>query len=87
VLIDGHTDAVGGDSYNQGLSYRRAESAAHFLELQGIKQDVATLGRGEREPIASNDNDSGRARNRRIEIAIYANDELRERARREAAGR
>ena len=87
VLIVGHTDAVGADTYNQDLSYRRAQSAARFLESQGIEQDVATLGRGEREPVASNDSDAGRARNRRIEIAIYANDELRERARREASGR
>jgi outer membrane protein OmpA-like peptidoglycan-associated protein len=87
VLIVGHTDAVGADPYNQDLSYRRAQSAARYLESQGIEQDVATVGRGEREPIASNESDAGRARNRRIEIAIYANDELRERARREAAGR
>jgi outer membrane protein OmpA-like peptidoglycan-associated protein len=87
VLIVGHTDAVGADTYNQDLSYRRATSAARFLESQGIEQDVATLGRGEREPVAANDSESGRARNRRIEIAIYANDELRERARREASGR
>ena len=87
VLIVGHTDAVGADTYNQDLSYRRAQSAARYLESRGIEQDVATVGRGEREPIATNDSDSGRARNRRIEVAIYANDELRERARREAAGR
>jgi len=87
VLIVGHTDAVGADEYNQDLSHRRAQSAARYLESQGIDQDVATVGRGEREPIASNDSESGRARNRRIEIAIYANDELREKARREAAGR
>ena len=87
VLIVGHTDAVGSDTYNQDLSHRRAQSAARYLTSQGADQDIATAGLGEREPIASNDNDSGRARNRRIEIAIYANDELRERARREAAGR
>ena len=79
ILIVGHTDAVGSDSYNQGLSERRAESAAAYLMRQGLNpQRVSTIGRGEREPVASNDSDYGRQQNRRVEVAIYASEEYQE---------
>jgi outer membrane protein OmpA-like peptidoglycan-associated protein len=74
ILIVGHTDAVGSDSYNQGLSQRRASSAANFLISQGVSAGrLRSTGRGETEPIASNDDESGRQLNRRVEVAIYAN--------------
>jgi outer membrane protein OmpA-like peptidoglycan-associated protein len=74
ILIVGHTDNVGSDSYNQGLSQRRASSAASFLTSQGVSAGrLRSTGRGEAEPIASNDDDSGRQLNRRVEVAIYAN--------------
>lgn len=79
VLIVGHTDAVGSDSYNMELSQRRAESAARYLASLGIDRSrVTTLGRGESEPIASNDDDSGRQQNRRVEVAIFASEEYRD---------
>jgi outer membrane protein OmpA-like peptidoglycan-associated protein len=79
VLVVGHTDATGSDSYNQRLSERRAESARTFLLRQGIQPDrVEALGRGESEPVATNDTEEGRQLNRRVEIAIFASEELQE---------
>ncbi len=78
LLIVGHTDATGADSYNQGLSERRASSAGRFLVGQGVVQArLRSTGRGETEPIASNDTESGQSRNRRVEVAIYANEQAR----------
>jgi outer membrane protein OmpA-like peptidoglycan-associated protein len=75
ALIVGHTDAVGGGAYNMDLSERRASSAARFIASDGVdRARIETTGRGEAEPIASNESDSGRRLNRRIEIAIYAKD-------------
>jgi outer membrane protein OmpA-like peptidoglycan-associated protein len=85
VLIAGHTDSVGADDYNQGLSRRRAEAAASYLAAQGIARSrIRTEGKGEDEPIASNDNDDGRRQNRRVEVAIFASEQWREEARRQA---
>jgi outer membrane protein OmpA-like peptidoglycan-associated protein len=73
LLIVGHTDSVGSEQYNQDLSTRRARSAFQYLAMQGVRTGrMATTGRGEMEPIASNDTDAGRQLNRRIEVAIYA---------------
>ena len=81
AMIVGHTDAVGSDDYNLGLSQRRAESAVQYLVSQGISRSrLTTIGKGEREPVASNDTDYGRQQNRRVEVAIYANEEYRETA-------
>jgi len=85
LLIVGHTDNVGSDTYNLGLSQRRAESAARYLASRGVAR-YDTRGRGENEPIASNDSEAGRQQNRRVEIAIYASEEARERAKQQAAG-
>lgn len=80
VLIVGHTDAVGSDAYNQNLSERRAESAASILTANGIPRDrIRTSGRGEMEPIADNESEAGRQQNRRVEVAIFASEEYRER--------
>lgn len=80
VLIIGHTDAQGTDQYNQALSERRAESAASLLATYGTPRDrVRTMGRGESEPIADNDTEWGQQQNRRVEVVIYASEELRER--------
>jgi outer membrane protein OmpA-like peptidoglycan-associated protein len=87
MMIAGHTDAVGSAEYNQGLSDRRAESAARYLTAQGVSRHIATAGLGEREPIASNTTEGGRQQNRRIEVAIYASAALQEDARRQASGR
>jgi outer membrane protein OmpA-like peptidoglycan-associated protein len=87
LMIAGHTDAVGSADYNQGLSNRRADSAARYLAAHGVGRYIATAGLGEREPIGSNSTEAGRQQNRRIEIAIYASPALQEDARRQAGGR
>ena len=74
ILIVGHTDATGSDTYNMGLSQRRATSAQNFLMGEGVTSTrLRATGRGESEPIAPNDNEAGQAQNRRVEIAIVAN--------------
>ncbi|GAA4865329.1 OmpA family protein [Luteimonas vadosa] len=71
VEVTGHTDSVGSDQANQVLSERRANTVANYLIGQGLlRQRFEIVGMGERYPIASNDTDSGRALNRRVEIRI-----------------
>ena len=87
LLIVGHTDSKGEDAYNQSLSYRRANSAASYLQSQGVARTrVSTNGRGENEPVASNDTDAGRQLNRRVEVAIYASEAYREQVRKSYSG-
>ncbi len=77
VLVVGHTDSVGSDAYNQGLSERRAASARSYLIGAGLEAGrVRAVGMGETEPIASNDTDAGRQQNRRVEVAIFASDDM-----------
>jgi len=73
VLIVGHTDAVGADDYNSRLSEQRATAASRFLGTEGVPSSrLRTSGRGELEPIATNETEAGRQANRRIEVAILA---------------
>jgi outer membrane protein OmpA-like peptidoglycan-associated protein len=72
AALEGHTDAKGDDTYNQRLSERRAESVGRWL-AEREHLDAAKLtarGWGERKPVASNDTDSGRQKNRRVEVVI-----------------
>ena len=71
LTVVGHTDATGSDQYNQRLSERRAVSVAQYLEsrrVNGLR--LAVAGKGENEPIANNNTESGRAANRRVEIYV-----------------
>jgi outer membrane protein OmpA-like peptidoglycan-associated protein len=69
VMIEGHTDSVGSDEYNQQLSERRAQSVQAALFERGVAaEQISTLGKGESTPVASNDNDAGRQQNRRVEL-------------------
>ncbi len=69
--VIGHTDSVGSDPYNQGLSERRARSVADFLASQGVPASkLTTEGMGESQPVADNETDAGRAQNRRVEIRV-----------------
>jgi outer membrane protein OmpA-like peptidoglycan-associated protein len=78
VLVVGHTDSTGTASYNQGLSERRATSARLALLQNGLAPDrVEAAGRGESEPVASNETAEGRQQNRRVEVAIYASEQMR----------
>jgi outer membrane protein OmpA-like peptidoglycan-associated protein len=85
LMIVGHTDATGTGAHNMALSKRRAESARNYLRAHGVVRGIKALGLGETEPIASNDSDSGRQQNRRVEIAIYASDKMRAEAEKQAA--
>jgi len=71
VMIEGHTDNVGSDEYNQGLSQRRAQSVQAALFERGVAaSQISTLGKGETTPVASNDNAAGRQQNRRVELVF-----------------
>jgi len=71
VTIIGHTDSTGSDSINQPLSVERASHTRDYLSTKGVSPTrIVVEGRGAREPIASNDDNSGRARNRRVEIYV-----------------
>lgn len=78
LLIVGHTDSRGDDAYNMNLSERRANSASVYLRAQGVPANrIRTSGRGETEPVSSNDTEAGMQQNRRVEIAIYATEAYR----------
>jgi outer membrane protein OmpA-like peptidoglycan-associated protein len=71
IVIEGHTDSRGSDADNLRLSQARAETVRTYLISQGVPADkVAALGKGEAQPVASNDTTEGRANNRRVEIVI-----------------
>ena len=81
VLVEGHTDNTGEDGYNMKLSDKRAESVEEYLVSQGVaKARVTTKGYGESQPVGDNDTASGRQANRRVEVAIYANKEMKKAA-------
>ena len=78
LLVVGHTDAQGSTTYNQDLSARRASAAARYLGGLGVAASrVQSSGRGEAEPVATNESDAGRQTNRRIEVAIFASEAAR----------
>jgi outer membrane protein OmpA-like peptidoglycan-associated protein len=71
VTLTGHTDNVGTEQYNQGLSVRRANAVSSYLVKKGIsKNRIIVQGVGEKQPVASNDTEEGRQKNRRVEFSI-----------------
>ena len=71
VIGVGHTDAVGGDAYNQKLSVKRSEAVKAYLVSKGIEKNrIYTEGKGEKQPVADNKTSEGRAKNRRVEIEV-----------------
>jgi outer membrane protein OmpA-like peptidoglycan-associated protein len=71
VEVSGHTDSVGSDAANQTLSVQRANSVGNYLICKGlVRERFEIVGFGETQPVASNDTDSGRALNRRVEIRV-----------------
>jgi outer membrane protein OmpA-like peptidoglycan-associated protein len=82
ILIVGHTDDTGSDQHNMDLSVRRAEAVKSYIVAGGVDGSrLTTSGKGETEPIADNTTVDGRAQNRRVEIAIVANDQMKAQAR------
>ncbi len=85
ILIEGHTDSDGSDSYNMTLSKKRAKSVTNYVVNQGISSKrFSTKWYGETQPKYTNDTNSGKAKNRRVELAIVANDELKKEAKQKA---
>ena len=77
VLVVGHTDSTGDEAYNQSLSERRADAARNFLVGAGLDTGrVTAMGMGETEPVETNNTEAGRQANRRVEVAIFASEEM-----------
>lgn len=86
ILLEGHTDATGTDEHNLDLSRQRAQAVANYLAEEKVWETRFTvMGYGEGQPVATNDTADGRQENRRVEVAIYANDKLKKVAKAEAA--
>ena len=83
VVIEGHTDNTGSDAINQPLSERRAQAVANQLTTSGIDTGrVTATGYGSTQPVADNTSASGKAANRRVEVAIFANEKMQKAAKR-----
>jgi outer membrane protein OmpA-like peptidoglycan-associated protein len=85
ILLEGHTDSDGTEEWNLELSRLRAQSVSNYLAVQQVSEPRFTImGYGESQPIATNDTRQGKAQNRRVEVAIYANDKLKKTAEKKA---
>lgn len=81
ILVEGHTDSTGSTEYNQKLSERRASAVSyHAMSIGVTGTRFQTIGYGETQPLVSNSTAAGREQNRRVEIAIFANDDLKKAA-------
>lgn len=77
IVISGHTDNTGTDAINEPLSEKRAESVANFLVSKGVSRNrMTTVGNGSKQPVAENTSESGKSKNRRVEIVIVANEKM-----------
>jgi outer membrane protein OmpA-like peptidoglycan-associated protein len=86
IIVIGHTDSFGSDAYNQRLSERRAYAVKNYLNTHGVAAGRMTaMGYGETSPVESNDSAAGRAQNRRVQVQIAANEDLRRQAEQQAA--
>jgi outer membrane protein OmpA-like peptidoglycan-associated protein len=78
IVVEGHTDSDGSDDYNLKLSQLRAQSVANYVSGHQVDPTRFTImGYGESQPVAGNDSPEGKQSNRRVEIAIFANDKLK----------
>ncbi|MBD2753347.1 OmpA family protein [Spirosoma validum] len=79
IRIEGHADATGPEDHNLKLSRQRANAVGSYLETQGVKTSrVDELGYGEAQPVADNSTEAGRKKNRRVDIAVFANKKLQQ---------
>jgi outer membrane protein OmpA-like peptidoglycan-associated protein len=86
ILLAGHTDSTGSEDYNLELSRRRAQSVADYLGAQNVDTSRSIVeGYGESQPIASNETLEGRSQNRRVEVAVWANEKLKKVAAKKAS--
>ncbi len=87
ILIEGHTDDTGSDDHNMTLSKDRAQSVSFYMATLDVKSArFSTAGYGETQPIVTNDTLEGRQKNRRVDIAVMANDKLKKAAQEKAKG-
>ncbi len=87
ILIEGHTDASGTAEHNMTLSEQRAKAVASYLQAQNVSAyRIKTAWYGETQPKFPNDTEANMAQNRRVEFAIYANEALIEKAKKESGG-
>lgn len=85
IMVEGHTDSTGRDTYNMELSQKRAQSVTNYLTRNGIDSSrIQTNWFGEEQPKYDNSTAEGRSKNRRVELAIYASEELKEEAKEKA---
>jgi outer membrane protein OmpA-like peptidoglycan-associated protein len=85
IIVEGHTDSTGSDSYNMDLSKRRAQSVTDYLSNNGISSSrINTNWYGEEQPKFDNTSPEERSKNRRVELAIVANEELKNEAKQKA---
>ena len=85
VRVEGHTDTTGTYQYNMGLSERRAVAVGNFLKAQGVAANrVQTYWYGATQPVAPNNSDANKAKNRRVEFSIFANDKMKTEAKKES---
>ncbi len=88
LLVEGHTDDKGSDTYNLALSERRASAVGNYLKNNTISSSRLLINwYGEAQPKVDNSTDANRAENRRVEFAITANDKMKEEAKKEATGK
>jgi outer membrane protein OmpA-like peptidoglycan-associated protein len=81
ILIEGHTDSTGKYDYNMTLSDKRAASVSTYLKTLGVTGTrITTVGYGPDQPVADNGTEVGRKQNRRVEVAIFANEKLKKKA-------
>jgi outer membrane protein OmpA-like peptidoglycan-associated protein len=87
VLVEGHTDSTGSNEHNLTLSEQRAQSVRNYLVGLGVAPPrFSIMGYGEDQPVATNDTPEGRQANRRVELAIMANDKMKKEAEKQVAG-
>ena len=87
IAIIGHTDNTGSDAINNPLSKNRAQSVSKFLKSQGVaSSQIKTIdGQGSKNPVADNSTAEGRKQNRRVEVYMYASEQMIKEANAEAA--
>ncbi|TAF45920.1 MAG: OmpA family protein [Sphingobacteriales bacterium] len=86
IMVVGHTDGVGTDAFNNKLSLERSSSVRSYAASKGVDFGrLKVVGKGKSEPIASNESEDGRAKNRRVEIVITANEAMKAEAKKASA--